>query len=234
MATHTLRMRQAESDRAAGHMTLRRFFYENGLTLVLMGLFAFSLGGQILTGWSAYNTEQQDHAQPQIALGAYLGTGHFWEAISENWESEFLQMAAFVWLTVFFFQKGSPESKAPYEQDAQSPVTEKSPWPARRGGWVLKLYQNSLTLAFLFLFLIAFIIHGISGQHLVNEEQIEHGQATVTLLGYMSGSQFWFESFQNWQSEFLSIAAMVVFAIFLRQKGSPESKPVQAPHSENE
>lgn len=235
MTIHALpRGGAAAADRATGRLTVRRVFYENGLSIVILGLFLVTLLGQTLAGWLAYNGEQQDHRQPQASLTQYLGTGHFLEAVSENWESEFLQMAAFVWLTAFLFQKGSPESKEPYEQEDDPPVTPESPWPARRGGWVLKLYENSLSLTFLALFLVSFVLHAMGGTRLYNEEQARIGQPTVSVGEYLVTSQFWYESFQNWQSEFLSIAAMVILAIFLRQKGSAESKPVQTPHWKNE
>ena len=228
------RVERARQDRAAGRMTLRRFFLENGLSVVVLLVFLGTLIGQTFTGLYAYNEEQREHGQATVTIGEYLGKGHFLEAVAENWESEFLQMAAFVWLTSFLFQKGSPESKDPYEEDETPPVTKDSPWPARRGGWVLKVYECSLTLAFLFMFLVAFFLHAAGGTRAYNEEQAEHGQPLVSMWGYMGTSQVWFESLQNWQSEFLAIAAMVILAIFLRQKGSAESKPVQTPHAQNE
>lgn len=146
-------------------------------------------------------------------------------------------MGVYVILTAFLFQKGSSESKKPDELEAvdrdprDSKNKKAAPWPVRRGGFVLKLYENSLSLAFLVLFLIAFFLHAVGGKGEYNEEQLVHGQETVTLPGYMTTSRFWFESFQNWQSEFLAIGCMVVFSIYLRQRGSPESKPVDSPHS---
>ncbi|MGI8565610.1 MAG: DUF6766 family protein, partial [Pyrinomonadaceae bacterium] len=107
-----------------------------------------------------------------------------------------------------------------------------APWPVRRGGWVLKLYENSLALAFLLLFLISFALHAVGGAEEYSEEQLQHGEPAVSVLQFFATSRFWFESFQNWQSEFFSIGAMVVLSIFLRQKGSPESKPVDSPHGE--
>jgi hypothetical protein len=231
--TQTL-ARAAESDHRLGRVTLRGFLYENGLSLVLLTAFVALWTGQILTGRAVYNQEQIEHGQPAVGLRQYVASGHFVEATAENWESEFLQMAAFVWLTSFLFQKGSPESNDPYEQEEVAPLTEDSPWPARRGGWVLKLYEYSLTIAFLLMFLVSFFLHAAGGTHAFNEEQIEHGQSAVSMWQFMATSQFWFESLQNWQSEFLAIGAMVLLAIFLRQQGSPESKPVQTPHSQNE
>jgi len=217
----------------------RRFLWENGLTLTLMGLFLFSWIGQTLTGLRDYNSDQQEHGQPTASLGEYLATGHFWEVTAENWESEFLQMAMFVLLTVWLRQKGSPESK---EMEGEEEVDEdprqkrddpKAPWPVRQGGAVLWLYSHSLSIAFLVLFLLSFLAHAAGGAKEYSQEQTEHGQSGVTMMQYMATSRFWFESFQNWQSEFLSLAAMVWLAVYLREHGSAESKPVATPHEEN-
>jgi hypothetical protein len=216
---------------------MRRFLRENGLSLVLFWLFFVTcLAGQSLTGFRESNSDREEHGQPAQGYGEYLRSPHFWEATSENWESEFFQMFLYVVLTVFLYQKGSSESKdpdGPNESDREpDPNKKDAPWPVRRGGFVLKLYKNSLALAFLLLFLGSFAVHGISGRGEYNEDRVLHGQEPVSVGGYMVSSRFWFESFQNWQSEFLAIWAMVVFSIWLRQKGSPESKPVDAPHSE--
>lgn len=216
---------------------MREFLKNNGLSLVLLGLFSLSIIGQSLAGWSAYNEQQRTHHEREIDYSAYLQSAHFLEAIFENWESEFLQMGAFVSLTVFLRQKGSPESKpvnAQADVDKIEPAAN-SPWPVKRGGWVLAIYQNSLSIALFVLFFISFALHAITGASKYNAEQIEHGgDQLVTVLQYIGNMQFWYESFQNWQSEFLSIAVLAVLAVYLRQKGSPESKPVATPHSENE
>jgi hypothetical protein len=219
---------------------MRRFFYDNGLSIVLFVLFALTLLGQSFTGLSEYNEDQREHGQPSVGYGEYLTTGHFVEATFENWESEFLQMAAFVVLTAFLYQKGSAESRKPHAIDEgdvrllREDVPADAPWPVRRGGWVLRLYENSLALAFVVLFLLSAFLHAAGGAEEYNQEVSEHGGADprLTAFGYMATSRFWFESFQNWQSEFLSVFAMVVLSIFLRQRSSPESKPVHAPHSE--
>ena len=217
---------------------MRRIFRENGLSIVLFGLFFLSLIGQSITGHSEYNEDQQEHGQPQISLTEYLGTGHFVEAVFENWESEFLQMAAYVVLTVFLYQKGSSESKTPDTTERVDVIPGKSrkskdaPWPVRRGGWVIKIYEHSLSTAFVLLFLLSFTLHAAGGAKEYSQEQVEHGGQAISTLAYLGTTRFWFESFQNWQSEFLAIGAMVVFSIYLREKGSPESKPVDAPHDE--
>jgi len=217
---------------------LRTLWHYHGLSISLLALFLVSMLGQTWAGWYAYNEEQRSHQQPEATLAEYLGTGHFGEATFENWESEFLQMAFYVVLTVWLFQIGSSESKRPdvvelVDLDPRdSPRKDRAPWPVRRGGLTLRLYENSLSLAFGLLFLISLTLHATTGVHHFNQERIEHGEPPVGTWTYATSSQFWFESFQNWQSEFLSLAAMVGFTIVLRQRGSPESKPVDAPYFE--
>jgi hypothetical protein len=219
---------------------MRRFLRNNGLSLVLFFLFFLTfLIGQSITGHLNNNEELSEHGQPTLTYSEYLISSHFLEATMENWESEFLQMFFYVLLTVFLYQKGSSESKDPDKEEAvdRDPRFSKdkkdAPWPVRKGSLILKLYENSLGLAFLLLFLMSFVLHAAGGAAEYNEDQRTHGQgAQLTVFGYMANSRFWFESLQNWQSEFLAIGSMVVLSIWLRQKGSPESKPVDAPHSQ--
>ena len=218
---------------------MKTFLRNNGLSVVLFALFLLMLAGQSLVGLVVQNNELQEHGQPAVSYLDYLGSGAFLEVTMENWESEFFQMSVYVIFTVFLFQKGSSESKSPdarkeeVDRDPRLSAHSKDvPWPVRKGGWQLKLYEHSLSLAFLVLFLICFLLHAVGGMHEYNEERGLHGEAAVTLLGYLRSAQFWFESLQNWQSEFLAIWCMVVFSIFLRQRGSPESKPVDAPHAQ--
>lgn len=217
---------------------LRRVLRENSLSLAVFAIFLVCMGGQVISGHLQYNEERQEHGEQPVELRAYLGSGHFIEATAENWESEFLQMAAYVLFTVFLFQKGSSESKKLDRKEVvdrdprKSRLKPDAPWPVRRGGWVLRIYENSLSLAFLLLFAVSFILHAVGGTRDYNENQLSHGGETLSSLQYMQTSQFWFESFQNWQSEFLSLAAMAVLSIYLRQRGSPESKPVDAAHSD--
>jgi hypothetical protein len=216
----------------------RRFLRNNGLSLAMTGLFVVTALGQVVTGWFEHNDELRDHARPALTLPQYLESGHFVEALAENWESEFLQMCVYVLATVFLYQKGSSESKQLDEPEAvdrdprDSAREPGTPWPVLRGGWVLRLYEHSLSLALLLLFVISFLLHAEGGAALYNEEQRAHGGEPVTVLGYLATSQFWFESLQNWQSEFLSLAVMIVLSIHLRERGSPESKPVDAPHDQ--
>ena len=219
---------------------MRSLFRNNGLTIVLMSVFLATWAGQFFTGRHEYNQQQAEHGQPGISMGQYLASGHFWQATGENWESEFLQMAMFVVLTCFLFQKGSPESKDPDQDDPvdNDPALQKddpkAPWPVRKGSpTLLWFYSNSLSICFALLFLASFLIHAAGGVKEHNQEQTQHGQPTTTMLAYMGTGRFWFESFQNWQSEFLSLAAMVYLAVYLRQRGSAESKPVATPHDED-
>jgi hypothetical protein len=221
---------------------MRRFLRENGLSVAAFSLFAICLVGQMLTGFLEHNSQQRDHEQPTLSISEYARSGHFMEATFENWESEFLQMAAFVVLTVMLRQKGSPESKKlvgeeEVDEDPRNVLRSpqqraKAPWPVRRGGVVLKIYEHSLSLALLLLFVASFVLHAIGGTSEYNQEQLAHGGATLSTFAYIGTSRFWFESFQNWQSEFLSVGALFVLTIFLRERGSSQSKPVAAGHAE--
>jgi len=217
---------------------LASWLHDHSLTLVMLGLFGLFGAGQVAAGWGEYNTTLEEHGRAAIGLGAYMSTGHVWEALFENWESEFLQMAAFVMLTAVLYQTGSPESRRPGVRElvdadprdfADRPGV---PWPVRRGGWILRLYEHSLGLALFALFAAAWVGHLFAGWSEAREDAVLHGSAVPSLAGYFSSSRFWFESFQNWQSEFLSVGVMVWLAVYLRQLGSPESKPVHAAHAE--
>ncbi|MBC3786479.1 DUF6766 family protein [Spirosoma utsteinense] len=216
---------------------MKKFLRENGLSLLFLFITLLTLLGQIVVGWHEFNNELSDYNRPALAFTAYLTSGHCIEGVFENWESEFLQMGLYVILTVSLRQKGSSESKRidkAEEVDREpSPNRPGAPWPVRRGGWVLILYQNSLSLAFLVLFALSFFLHAVGGVKQYNTEQVLKGKTELLTLGQFLGtSEFWFQSLQNWQSEFLSVLSIVVLSIFLRQKGSPESKPVDAPNDE--
>ncbi|MCC2546055.1 hypothetical protein LJY25_06330 [Hymenobacter sp. BT175] len=215
---------------------LVRFLYENSLLLVVLLLTIGALIGQVLTGWHEHNQELEDMQHAPLALGQYLQSGHFLEATFENWESEFLQMGLFVMLSIWLRQRGSSESKKLYEEeevDREPDAGKKdAPWPVRAGGLVLRLYKNSLSIAFFLLFFASLWLHAHGGAKVFSQEEMDQGRAAVDTWEYMTTSRFWFESFQNWQSEFLSILSIVGFSIFLRQHKSPQSKPVDASHSE--
>jgi hypothetical protein len=216
-------------------MKKNSFWYKNGLSIVIFFIFFILLIAQAFTGWKAYNNEMIDEGGLTVSFMDYLSTAHFLEATFENWESEFLQMGMYVLFTIFLRQQGSSESKSltdKEEVDREPIPHEKAPWPVKKGGFWLKIYRNSLSLAFLVLFLISFIIHFVSSHREYNKEQLLQNKATETLGEFFFNSRLWFESFQNWQSEFIAVFSIVVLSIFLRQYGSPESKPVDAPDDE--
>jgi hypothetical protein len=215
---------------------MKRFLRNNGLSLVMFGLFLIFEIGLSVVGHQQNNEERTEHGQPGMSFVSYITSSAFLEATMENWESEFLQMFAYVFLTVFLVQRGSAESKSPDEPEEvdRDPRLRASkddvPWPVRKGGWVLLLYEYSLSIALFLLFAVSFILHALGGARQHSEQELLHGGEGISTLAYFGSAQFWFESLQNWQSEFFSIAMMVVLSVFLRQRGSPESKPVDSPH----
>jgi hypothetical protein len=216
---------------------MRRVLRNNALSLTMFGLFLVFLVGQSFAGYRSSNNDNQDHGQPRESFAEYLTSGAFVEATFENWESEFLQLGVYVLFTAWLIQKGSPESKNPDGEESDAdPRAERdnpdAPGPVRRGGLALTLYEHSLSTALFALFLLSFLLHALCGHAEYNQQQLEHGQAAVSLWGFVTSSEFWFQSMQNWQSEFLAVGALAVLGIFLRQRGSPESKPVAAPHAQ--
>ncbi len=216
---------------------MKTFFKNNSLSIVFFLLFLLTMCGQSITGYKQHNDELKEKGGKEISFSHYFTTGHFIESTFENWESEFLQMGFFVVLTIFLYQKGSSESKDPEggnkELDKEpDPNKPGSPLAVKKGGFILKMYKNSLSLALFCLFLISFVLHWYGSLKDYNEEQTLQHLPTQTGLQYLSNSKFWFESFQNWQSEFLSIFAIGLLSIYLRQHRSPQSKPVDAAHSE--
>jgi uncharacterized protein (DUF486 family) len=216
---------------------MRRVLRDNALSLIMFGLFLVFLVAQSFAGYRTNNSENEEHGQPPESYAEYLTSGAFVEATFENWESEFLQMGAYVLFTAWLIQKGSPESKNPEGDEADAdPRAERdksdAPAPVKRGGLALALYERSLSIALFGLFLFSFVLHALGGHAEYNQQQLEHGQAAVSLWGFVTSSAFWFQSMQNWQSEFLAVAALAVLGIWLRQRGSPESKPVAAPHAQ--
>lgn len=210
---------------------------DNGLTIVLLAASLLTVLGMLLTGFVVYNDELLEHHSHAVNLAQYMWSGHFLGALFENWESEFLQMSAYVVLTAFLFQRGSAESRDPDEPASQDEDPEdcrndsEAPWPVRVGGLASSLYSYSLGTTLFLLFLISFALHLRHSAQGHNVEAALHGQPAMGMVEHVASAQFWFESFQNWQSEFLSTAVIVVLSIFLRFRGSPESKPVAAPHA---
>nr|WP_294795663.1 DUF6766 family protein [uncultured Mucilaginibacter sp.] len=216
-------------------MKKHTFFYRNGLSIVFLSLFIISLFAQAFTGWKEYNDELKDENAAQVSFPSYLTTGHFVSSTFENFQSEFLQMALYVVLTVGLRQQGSAESKSleGEEEVDREPVAKKdAPWPVKKGGVWLFLYSHSLSIVFFLLFFASWGMHLYGSWRDYNVEQLIKGKLPETMSAYLMAPRFWFETFQNWQSEFLSVFSIVVLSIFLRQKGSPESKPVDAPDME--
>ncbi|MDB5247915.1 MAG: hypothetical protein JWQ40_2309 [Segetibacter sp.] len=212
------------------------FLYKNSLTLVFFLLFLLSLAGQFYTGWKEYNEELEKDKFSPVSISQYISSGHFISATFENWESEFLQMALFVILTRTLRQEGSSESKkleGEEEVDKEpDPNKENAPWPVHKGGIILAVYKNSLSIVLLLLYLLSFVMHIYGSLRDFNFGQVRAGKPAETFSEYIFGTRFWFESFQNWQSEFLSIFSIILLSIYFRQKGSSQSKPVDAADSE--
>lgn len=205
----------------------------NGLSLVLFGLMAVFLTGQALTGWHVFNEELNQHGVASIGLWSYLSSGHFISATFENWESEFLQMGMYVLLTVRLRQQGSAESRPLDPQEEETRIEPgPTPLPVLKGGLWKALYGHSLAIAFFALFFLSFGLHAVGSWEAKSAEDRLSGLLPPTFAEHLLSSDFWFESMQNWQSEFLAVLALVVLSIFLRQKDSPQSKAVEAPHSQ--
>jgi hypothetical protein len=216
---------------------MRHWLRDHGLLVANLALFAVFFGGMIGSGVRVYNSDQIEHGQPAVSLAGYLTSGDFVEATFENWESEFLQMGMYVVLTAHLYQRGSSESKpmdepAPQDQDPRTVAdVSEAPWPVRRGGWILSAYERSLSILFFGLFFASVALHAAGGAKAYSAEELAHGGQAVGFWKYLGTSQFWFESFQNWQSEFLAVAVIVGGSVYLRHRGSAESKPVAEPHS---
>jgi hypothetical protein len=212
------------------------FFHRNGLSVVLIALFIVSLTGQYIAGWKDKNEELKENNFPPLSFPEYGKSGHFIQATFENWESEFLQMAVFVLLTVSLRQKGSAESKAlegEEDSDREPRVHSRAPWPVKKGGIWLKFYSHSLSITLTLIFVFSFTMHLYGSLRNSNDEKKEKMLPPEKWTEYIVEPRFWFESFQNWQSEFLSIAAIVLLSVWLREKGSSQSKPVDAANDEN-
>jgi membrane protein implicated in regulation of membrane protease activity len=214
-----------------------RLLKDNGLTIALLALFVVCIAGQYISGWYVELEDARRHAEPGLTLLAYAVSPQFLSSVLENWESEFLQMATYVVLTAFLIQRGSAESKDPDAPPRGNDLDQKAqqhgaPAILRKGPLWRAIYARSLGLALILLFVASFTMHWINSAHASAQEALEHGETPKTVLAYLGDAQLWFESFQNWQSEFLSTALLVVLSIFLRQRESPESKPVAAPNSQ--
>ena len=213
---------------------MRRWLFEQSLTLFFLSIFLLSLVGQSVAGLFAYNAEQRAHDGQTLSYGRYLVSSDFGGNVMENWQSEFLQFTLIILATVWLVQRGSTESKR-FEEggtDEDARVGADSPSWAKARGLRRKLYENSLGLAMLLVFLGALFAQSLTNWTMFNDEQTAHGEPAVSWLRYVREPDFWNRTLQNWQSEFLAVATMAAFSIYLRQRGSAESKPVGAPDEE--
>ena len=217
---------------------MRRFLRDNSLSLVFLAFFLLALAAQAFAGWHNFNDEATAHQEATISLGRYVTSSSYGNAVLENWQSEYLQFTLYILLTVWFIQRGSPESKEPDkaggESDEEQLIGEHarpdSPLWARAGGWRTRLYSNSLIVVMTTIWVLSWFGQSVTGWSEFNSDQITHHQPTVSWLGYLGTANFWEATLQNWQSEFLAVGSMAALSIYLRQRGSPESKPVGAPH----
>jgi hypothetical protein len=218
-------------------MRAREFVKENSLSLFFLTIFLLSLVGQAIAGHSLYNEEALAHKDSTIGFWRYVTSSHFGQAVMENWQSEYLQFALFAFVTVWLLQKGSPESKeldeAGTESDKEQRVgrwaREDSPRWAKVGGVRTAIYSNSLIITMSLIFLSCWFAQSVTGWTDFNQEQADHGDPTLSWWSYIGTAQFWESTLQNWQSEFLAVGSFAVLVVYLRQRGSPESKPVGAP-----
>jgi hypothetical protein len=218
---------------------MRRFLRENSLGLVFGTLFLIVLVAQAFAGHADFNNQQLASGMEPVSLGRYLTSASFAADVAENWQSEYLQFFLYIFLTVWLVQRGSPESKKPGEEGRGSDekqkvgryATDESPSWARAGGLRRTLLSNSLGMVMGLLFVASWLTQSIAGAAAFNEEQLRDLQEPVTWAQYLTEPDFWNRTLQNWQSELLAVASMVILSIYLRQRGSPESKPVGSPHS---
>jgi hypothetical protein len=218
---------------------VRRFVSENSLSLFFFTILAITLLGQSFAGQHDYNAEQVEHGERPVSWTTYVSSPDFWGAVMENWQSEFLQFALFILATVWLIQRGSNESKPPEDVGRESDQKQRiggyaSPdSPAwARARWRTAVYENSLLIVMTAIFFATWTAQSLANWRTFNQEQRDHGEQPVSWGRYLLDPDFWEKTLQNWQSEFLAVGTMAVFTIYLRQRGSPESKPVGAPHNQ--
>jgi hypothetical protein len=217
---------------------MRRFVRESSLSLVFGVLFLAALVGQAVAGWKQVNPEQVAEGLGRLTLPQYLTSADFAVNVAENWQSEYLQFLLYLLLTVWLLQKGSPESKeldragreSAQDQKIGEYATAESPRWARVGGWRTSIYSWSLALVMAAIFLASWLVQSIAGWAAFNETRLQRMQDPIGWGAYLMDADFWARTLQNWQSEFLAVGSMAVLSIYLRQRGSPESKPVGQPH----
>lgn len=218
---------------------MKRFLRDNGLGVGFGLLFLGALVGQAFAGHADFNNRQLVEGGQQVSLWEFVASSDFAVDVAENWQSEYLQFFLYIFATVWLVQRGSPESKPPdrvgRESDEEQQVgryaTESSPAWARAGGWRTAMFSRSLGLVMASLFLLSWLAQSIAGLSVYNTEQLSQLADPVSWPQYLAGAEFWNRTLQNWQSEFLAIGSMAVLSIYLRQRGSPESKPVGSAHA---
>jgi hypothetical protein len=219
---------------------MRRFVRENGLSLFFFAIFAITLVGQSFAGRNTYNAVQAEHGGYPVSWWSYVTSTDFGGSVMENWQSEFLQFSLFILATIWLVQKGSNESKvledAGLESKAQQHIGRDTPADgprlAKLDDWRTRIYENSLLLAMTAIFFATWLAQSLNNWREFNDDARQHGDQPIGWTSYLGSADFWERTLQNWQSEFLAVGTMVVFTIYLRQRGSPESKPVGAPHDE--
>jgi hypothetical protein len=217
---------------------VRTFLKHNGLSVFFLALFLAALVLQAVAGHADFNEDQDRHGDPHMSLGRYVLSSEFGTAVLENWQSEYLQFTLFILMTVWLLQRGSPESKelhrAGRESDEDQQVGQhakrNSPRWAKVEGLRRTLYENSLLIVMAAIWVGSWLAQSLTGVAEYNTERLDHHQLPVSWFGYLSRPDFWEKTLQNWQSEFLAVGSMAILAVYLRQRGSPESKPVGAPH----
>ena len=217
---------------------LIRYVRDNGLTLAFLVLLLLALVGQAVSGVAEFNHQQTVDGAQQVSVWQYVTSSSFAVDVAENWQSEYLQFALYILATIWLVQRGSSESKRLEDVGTQSDKDQKvgryatpsSPAWARAGGWRAALYGRSLGTVMAIFFLLSLTAQSIAGQAAYNVDLLHQHQDPVSWVGYATSADFWNRTLQNWQSEFLAVASMAAFAIYLRQRGSPESKLVGAAH----
>jgi hypothetical protein len=219
---------------------MRAWLRDNSLSVFFFAIFVAAVAGQSLAGQRAYNAEQSSHGEPGVTYLQYLTSPDFGEALMENWQSEYLQFTLFILATIWLVQRGSNESKPPQDIGPESDQRQlvgghaqaNSPLWAKVGGWRTHLYSNSLLIVMTAIFFASWLGQSVNGWRAYNDELAQHGESTIGWTSYLARAEFWEMTLQNWQSEFLAVGTMAVYTIYLRQRGSPESKPVGAPHDQ--
>jgi hypothetical protein len=219
---------------------MRTWVRDQSLSLFFLALFLLTLVGQSVAGWKSYNERQMEHDSPTVSYARYLVSSDYGEAVLENWQSEYLQFVTFIMATIWLVQRGSNESKPIRDIGTESEEKQKigssaqsdSPRWAKEGGWRTTIYSNSLLIVMATIFFGSWFAQSVTGWTEYNADQRDHDESPVSWAGYLARPDFWEKTLQNWQSEFLAVGTMAAYTIYLRQRGSAESKPVGAPHNE--